>query len=253
MSLSDIELERYARHIVLPEVGGAGQARLKAAAVAMVGAGGLGSAALPWLAAAGVGRLTLIDDDTVSLSNLQRQTLYATADVGRAKVEVAAARLAALNPHVALHPRAVRLTAATARELLAGHDLVLDGSDSFATRAQVNRAAVALGTPLVAAAMGPFDGQLGLFAGHLPDAPCWACFAGAAEDRPGETCADHGIIGALAGVMGGLQALEALRVLTGYAPRPFGSLLLFDGRAFVTRTVRVPKDPACPVCAPASS
>lgn len=248
MTLSDLELERYARHIILPDVGGAGQARLKAAQVAMVGAGGLGSAALPCLAAAGVGRLTLIDDDLVALSNLQRQTLYATSDIGRPKVEVAVARLSALNPHVVLRARTVRLTPANAGALLAGHDLVLDGSDSFATRAAVNAACVALGIPLIAAAMGPFDGQLGLFAGHLPDAPCWACFAGAAQDRPGETCAEQGVIGALAGMMGSLQALEALRYLTGYAPRAFGTLFLFDAKTLATRTVRVAKDPECPVC-----
>lgn len=248
MTLSDLELERYARHIVLPDIGGAGQARLKAASVAMVGAGGLGSAALPLLAAAGVGRLTLVDDDRVALSNLQRQTLYATADIGRPKVEAAAARLAALNPHVRIEPRAVRLGAGNARALLAGHDLVLDGTDSFAARAQVNAACVALQIPLVAAAMGPFDGQLGLFAGHLPEAPCWACFAGDAEDRPGETCAAQGVIGALAGVMGSLQALEALRHLAGYAERPPGTLFLFDAKTLATRIVRVPKDPECPVC-----
>ncbi len=253
MTFSDAELDRYARHIVLPDVGGAGQARLKAAAVVMVGAGGLGSAALPYLAAAGVGRLTLIDDDVVALSNLQRQTLYQTADIGHPKARVAAERLAALNPHVALRAVPERLSATNARELLGGHDLVLDGSDSFATRAIVNRAAVALGIPLLAAAMGPFDGQLGLFAGHLPDAPCWACFAGAAEDRPGETCAAQGIIGALAGVMGSLQALEAIRVITGFAARPPGHLFLFDAKALASRVVRVRKDPGCPVCAPASS
>ncbi|WP_448581639.1 HesA/MoeB/ThiF family protein [Thermaurantiacus sp.] len=249
MSFSDSELERYARHIILPDVGGAGQARLKAASVAMVGAGGLGSAALPYLAAAGIGRLTLIDDDVVALSNLQRQTLYTTADIGRRKVEVAGERLAALNPHVALCAQPVRLTSGNARALLAGHQLVLDGTDSFATRAAVNAACVRLGIPLIAAALGPFDGQLGLFAGHLPDSPCWACFAGAAEDRPGETCAEQGVLGALAGVMGSLQALEALRHLTGFATRPPGQLLLFDGRTLASRAVRVPKDPECVVCA----
>ncbi|MFN7174872.1 MAG: HesA/MoeB/ThiF family protein [Thermaurantiacus tibetensis] len=248
MTLSDLELERYARHIVLPEVGGAGQARLKAAAVAVVGAGGLGSAALPCLAAAGVGQLTIVDDDCVALSNLQRQTLYATADIGRPKAEVAAERLAALNPHVCILARAERLTEANAAALLAGHDLVLDGTDSFAARAVVNRACVALGLPLVAAAMGRFEGQLGVFAGHLADSPCWACFAGAAEDRPGETCAARGVLGALAGVMGSLQALEAIRLLTGFAARPPGELALFDALTLSLRRIRVPKDPACPVC-----
>lgn len=248
MTLSDAELERYARHIVLPQVGGAGQRALKAARVAVVGAGGLGSPLLTYLAAAGVGHLTLIDDDVVALSNLQRQTLFATADCGRPKVAVAAERLAALNPHVALSLRAERLTAANARTLLAGHDAIADGSDRFATRAEVNRAAVGLGIPLVAAAIGPFEGQVASFAGHLPDAPCWACFAGAATDAPGATCADAGVLGALAGMIGALQAAEVLRLLTGFEALPWGTLFLFDALHLRARTIRVPKDPECPVC-----
>jgi adenylyltransferase/sulfurtransferase len=246
--LSDEELERYQRHIVLKEVGGAGQARLKAARVAVVGAGGLGSPCLQYLAAAGVGQLTLIDDDVVALSNLQRQTLFATGDIGRPKVEVAAGRLAALNPHVGLQPLATRLTAGNAQTLLAGHDIVADGCDNFATRTETNRACVALGIPLVAAALGPFEGQLGVFAGHMADQPCYACFAGLPDDAPGTSCADRGILGAVAGLVGAAQALEVLRLLTGFGTGQLGRLWLYEGLTGATRTIRVPKDPACPVC-----
>jgi molybdopterin/thiamine biosynthesis adenylyltransferase len=248
MSFSDSELERYARHIVLREVGGAGQARLQAARVAVVGVGGLGSPCLTYLAAAGVGRLSAIDDDRVSLSNLQRQPLFHSSDIGRAKVDVAAERIAALNPHVRFTPVAHRLTAANAEALLAGHDVVADGTDSFATRAAVNGACVRLGIALVAAAIGPFEGQVARFEGHRADSPCWACFAGSAEDRPGETCAEQGVLGALAGVMGALQALEVIRALTGFGARDAGALFLFDALGMAARSIRVPKDPECPVC-----
>jgi adenylyltransferase/sulfurtransferase len=246
--LSDAELERYQRHIVLKEVGGQGQAKLKAASVAVVGAGGLGSPCLQYLAAAGVGRLTLIDDDVVSLSNLQRQTLFATADVGRPKVMAAAARLGALNPHVVLDPVQARLGPDNARDLLAGHDVIADGCDNFRTRSEVNRAAVALGIPLVSAAIGPFEGQLGLFAGHLADQPCYACFAGLPTDLPGTSCAEIGVLGAVAGLVGAAQALEVIRHLSGFGDIQFGTLWLFEGLAMTMRRIRVPKDPACPVC-----
>jgi adenylyltransferase/sulfurtransferase len=247
--LSDAELDRYARHIVLPDVGGRGQLALRAARVAVVGAGGLGAPLLLYLAAAGVGRLTLVDDDRVELSNLQRQALFDTPDVGRMKVEAAAGRLATLNPHVAVAVEPVRLEAENAAGLLAGHDVVADGCDNFATRAVVNRAAVALGIPLVSAAVGPFDGQLGVFAGHRADAPCWACLAGAPADVAGTSCADTGILGAVAGIVGAAQALEVLRLIVGFPPGRTGTLWLFDARSFASRVVRVPKDPACRVCA----
>ncbi|MCS6986892.1 MAG: molybdopterin-synthase adenylyltransferase MoeB [Sphingomonadaceae bacterium] len=247
-ALSDTELERYARHIVLPQVGGAGQRALKRARVAVVGAGGLGSPCLTYLAAAGVGSITVIDDDHVALSNLQRQTLFSTADVGQPKAPLAARRLRALNPHVDVQPVTERLDETNARVLLAGHDVVADGSDRFATRAAVNRAAVALGIPLVSAAIGPFSGQVATFAGHRDDASCWACLAGAARDEPGLTCADQGVLGALAGVIGALQAAEVIRVLTGFAPLAPGTLFLFDLLDLSARRVRVPKDPGCTVC-----
>ncbi len=246
--LSDSELDRYQRHIVLKEVGGLGQMKLKAASVAVVGAGGLGSPCLQYLAAAGVGRISFIDDDRVSLSNLQRQTLFATSDIGRTKTEAAAERLAALNPEVMLNPVAERLTAHTAERLLGGHDVIADGCDNFATRSLVNRAAIKLGIPLVSAAIGPFEGQLGVFAGHRADAPCWACFAGAPEDRPGTSCADIGVLGALAGLIGSAQALEVLRLVTDFGAPQTGRLWLFEGLSMTSRSIRVPKDPACAVC-----
>lgn len=249
--LSDTELDRYQRHIVLKEVGGQGQARLKAATVAVVGAGGLGSPCLQYLAAAGVGQLTLIDDDVVSLSNLQRQTLYTTADIGRPKAEVAAERLQAMNPHVVVEPLVARLTAETASALLAQHDVVADGCDNFRTRTEVNRACVARGIPLVSAALGSFEGQLGVFAGHLAHAPCYACFAGLPADEPGTSCADTGILGAVAGLVGAAQALEVLRLLTGFGDSRVGQLWLYEGLNAEARSIRVPKDPHCPVCSAA--
>lgn len=246
--LSDAELERYQRHIVLKEVGGGGQNRLKAATVAVVGAGGLGSPCLQYLAAAGVGQISLIDDDEVSLSNLQRQTLFTTADVGRPKVEAAAERLHALNPHIVIEPIRARLTAETARSLLSQHDVIADGCDNFRTRSDVNRAAVQLGIPLVSAAIGPFEGQLGVFAGHLPEEPCYACFAGLPEDLPGTSCADIGVLGAVAGLIGAAQALEVLRLIAGFGESRIGHLWLYEGLSLQARSIRVPKDPACPVC-----
>ncbi|MFN3371305.1 MAG: HesA/MoeB/ThiF family protein [Sphingomonadaceae bacterium] len=246
--LSDEELDRYQRHIVLRQVGGEGQRRLKAARVAVVGAGGLGSPCLSYLAAAGVGAITIIDDDEVNLSNLQRQTLFRTDDVGRPKAEVAAERLGALNPHVEVTAIGRRLGEADAGALLAGHDAIADGCDNFATRAAVNRAAVALGIPLVSAAIGPFEGQLGVFAGHRPDQPCWACFAGSPADVPGTSCAEVGVLGAVAGVVGAMQALEALRLILGFGEDRVGVLWLWDGLSMAARSVRVAKDPQCPVC-----
>jgi molybdopterin-synthase adenylyltransferase len=246
--LSDEELDRYQRHIVLKEVGGRGQAALKGATVAVVGAGGLGNPCLQYLAAAGVGQITIIDDDVVSASNLQRQVLFASADVGRPKVEVAAERLHGLNPHVVVEPLAVRLTAQTAQSLLSQQDVVADGCDNFRTRTIVNRACVALGIPLVSAAIGPFEGQLGVFAGHLADAPCYACYAGTPEDVPGTSCADVGVLGAVAGLVGAAQALEVLRLITGFGESRIGRLWLYEGLGAEARSIRVRKDPKCPVC-----
>lgn len=249
MSLSDAQLDRYARHLILKEVGGAGQAALLAAHVALVGAGGIGAPAIQYLAGAGVGTLTLIDDDVVALSNLQRQTLYGMADLGEPKVHAAAAAVARLNPEVRVRPQPVRIEAGNARALLAGADVVIDGCDNFATRLIVADAAVALGTPLVSAAVGQFEGQLGVFCGHLADKPCYRCFVGGDPAVAGASCAEEGVIGAMTGVLGSLAALEAIRLITGFGPPSSGRLLLIDALDFRFRTLSLPKDPACPACA----
>lgn len=246
--LSDAQLDRYARHIVLKEVGGAGQAKLLAASVAVVGAGGLGSPCLLYLAAAGVGRLTVIDDDIVALSNLQRQILHGTSDVGRAKTASAVDGIARINPDVVVTSRAVRLDPTNVETLLANHDVVADGSDSFATRLAVADAALALRIPLVSAAVGPFEGQLATFRGWKADKPCYRCFVGSAPDRAQASCADQGILGAITGVLGALQALEVIREITGFAATLAGRLLLFDALAMRMRTITLAKDPACPAC-----
>jgi adenylyltransferase/sulfurtransferase len=247
-NFSDDELERYARHLVLPDFGGRGQAALARARVAVVGAGGLGSPCLLYLAAAGVGRLTIIDDDDVALSNLQRQILFTTADQGAAKATRAASHLHALNPHVETVAVPLRLDADNADALLAGHDLIIDGCDSFATRLIVADAALGARIPLLSGAVGPHDGQVALFKGHDPALPCYRCFVGNPQDHPDRNCAASGVLGALTGVIGSLMALAAIRELSGYGPSSAGSLLLFDGRAGRFRTIALPKDPACPAC-----
>jgi molybdopterin/thiamine biosynthesis adenylyltransferase len=243
MSFSDEEVERYARHLLLREIGGPGQQRLKAARVLIVGAGGLGAPAALYLAAAGVGALALVDADTVALSNLQRQVLYGVADVGQVKVEAAAERLAALNPHARVTPVAENLTEANARALIAGHDLVLDGTDDFATRFAVNAACVAEGVTLVSGAIGRWTGQVGVFAGR----PCYRCFVPEAPPDA-ETCAAVGVVGALAGVVGSMMALEAIKLLTNAGEPLTGRLMIYDALAAESRTVRIGADPECPVC-----
>ncbi|WP_010160511.1 HesA/MoeB/ThiF family protein [Sphingomonas sp. PAMC 26617] len=247
-TLEDAELDRYARHIVLREVGGAGQLKLKTASVAVVGAGGIGSPAIQYLAAAGVGRLVLIDDDHVDLSNLQRQTLFGDADVGTAKVAAARAAAERITPHVTIEPLQQRLDPTNAATLLAGVDVVLDGTDSFATRLAVADAAHALRIPLVSSAVGQFEGQLGVFRGWEPDKPCYRCFVGNSVDTAGDSCAEQGVIGAMTGVMGSLAALEAMRSIVGFGEDSAGKLLLVDALAFRFRTIKLPKDPGCPGC-----
>jgi molybdopterin/thiamine biosynthesis adenylyltransferase len=243
MSFSDEEVERYARHLVLREIGGPGQQRLKAARVLIVGAGGLGAPAALYLAAAGVGVIALVDPDVVDHSNLQRQVIYDSDDAGRVKVEAAGARLVALNPNVEVVRIAERLTAANAGQLVAGHDLVLDGTDDFATRFAVNAACVAEGVTLVSGAIGRWTGQVGVFAGR----PCYRCLV--PEIPPdAETCAAVGVVGALAGVIGSVMALEAVKVLTGAGEPLTGRLLIYDALAAEARTVRIGADPQCPVC-----
>lgn len=245
MTFSDAELDRYARHLVLHEVGGAGQAALKAARVVVIGAGGIGSPALQYLAAAGVGTLVVIDDDHVDASNLQRQTLFGDADIGTAKVNAAAEALARINPHVVIEPVATRIDASNAGALLAGADVVLDGCDNFATRLTVADAALSARIPLVSAAVGQFEGQLGVFRGWEAHLPCYRCFVGNDPARADASCADQGVLGALTGVMGSLAALETLRAIIGFGDDPAGRLLVADLLAFRFRTLALPKDPGC--------
>jgi molybdopterin/thiamine biosynthesis adenylyltransferase len=244
MSFSDEEVDRYARHLVLREIGGAGQQALKAASVLIVGAGGLGAPAALYLAAAGVGRIGIVDPDTVALSNLQRQILYSGADVDRPKVEAAAGRLAGLNGNVAVEPIAARLTPDNAADLVRPYDLVLDGTDDFASRFAINAACLAEAKPLVSGAIGRWTGQVGVFAGQ----PCYRCLV--PEIPPeAETCATVGVVGALAGVIGSMMALEAIKLIVGAGESLTGRLLIYDALAAETRTVRVGADPACPACA----
>jgi molybdopterin-synthase adenylyltransferase len=246
--LSDAELDRYARHIVLPQIGGAGQARLKAAHVAVIGAGGIGCPAIQYLAAAGVGRLTIIDDDRVELSNLQRQILFTDADIGAPKAEVAAAAARRINPHTRADAAIARIAADNAAELIAGADLVIDGCDNFATRLAVNAACMAAQIPLLSAAIGAFDAQLALFEGWRADQPCYACLVGSDPARDGVNCAEAGVLGALAGVAGTLAAVEAVRALTGFGSPLAGKLVLTDLIDRRWREVRIAKDPECHVC-----
>lgn len=243
MTFSEDEIERYARHLVLADVGGPGQQRLKKARVLIIGAGGVGGPAALYLAAAGIGTLGLVDDDTVSLSNLQRQIQFETADIGNSKVEVSARRLTALNPHVEVRPFAERLSPDTAWQRVTGWDLVIDGTDDFDTRMAVNAACVASGVPLVSGALGAWSGQVAVFEGQ----PCYRCLV---PDIPpdAETCARVGVIGALAGLIGSLAALEAIKRLTGAGDPLTGRLWIHDALTGHSRTVRIAADPACPVC-----
>ncbi len=242
--LSDQELERYARHIVLPRFGGAGQNKLKAASIAVIGAGGIGSGAIPALAAAGVGRLTVIDNDLVDRSNLQRQPIFRDNQVGGEKAKLAAAFAIAINPHVEAVARECRIDAGNAEDLLGGHDLVLDGSDNFATRLAVSDACVGLGLPLVSAAAIQFQGQVGLFRGR----PCFRCFVGDAFDSDEcDNCAELGVLGALTLTIGSFGALIAIRAIAGMGDDA-GRLHLLDADKLAWRAIPLPADPACPTC-----
>ncbi|WP_299175069.1 molybdopterin-synthase adenylyltransferase MoeB [uncultured Brevundimonas sp.] len=243
MIFSEDEVERYARHLVLSEIGGPGQQALKRARVVIVGAGGVGAPAALYLAAAGVGTLGLIDDDIVGLSNLQRQIVFSTPEVGRLKVEAASARLNDLNPQIAIETFAERLTPDNAADRIAAFDIVLDGTDDFETRRIVNAACVAAGKTLVSGALGRWSGQVAVFDGR----PCYQCLV--PETPPdAETCARVGVVGALAGVVGSMAALETIKRIVGAGEALTGRLMIYDGLAGTARTARIAADPDCPVC-----
>ncbi|MCP1471505.1 adenylyltransferase/sulfurtransferase [Sphingobium sp. OAS761] len=246
--LTDDQLDRYARHIVLKEIGGAGQVRLSSADVAVIGAGGIGSPAILYLAAAGIGTIRVIDDDVVALSNLQRQVLFGSGDVGTAKAEAAMTAVTRLNPGVKVIPINARIDAANADLMLREADVVLDGSDNFATRLAVADAAYRLRMPLVSAAVGPFEGQLGVYRGWEAGRPCYRCLVGAPQDDPERNCAETGVLGALTGTIGSLAALEVIRTLVPFGEDMAGRLLIADLLSMRFRTLTLPKDPACPGC-----
>ncbi len=251
--LDKSELERYARHIVLREVGGPGQAKLKAARVLVVGAGGLGAPVLLYLAAAGVGAIGVIDDDTVSLSNLQRQVIFGTEDVGSRKVDRAEEVIARLNPHVAVETHMARLTAENALDLISKYDIVADGSDNFATRYLVSDACYFAKKPLVTAAVGTFDGSLTSIRAHETRAdgkpnPSYRCLF--PEPPPAGTvpaCAEAGIVGALPGVLGSMMALEVIREIVGFGEGLVGRLLMVDARSMRFETLHYAWDPNNPL------
>ncbi len=247
--LTNEQLDRYARHIVLKEIGGSGQRRLLAATVLVVGAGGIGSPAILYLAAAGVGTLRIVDDDAVGLDNLQRQILFGTADVGRPKVAVAAEQVARLNPDVRVDAMRERLTNINVAGLLADADVVLDGSDNFATRLLVSDASTAARVPLVSAAIGQFQAQVSGWRGWEADKPCYRCFVGDAFDADDcDSCSELGLMGAMAGIAGSMGALEVLRQIVSFGGEATGKLHIFDGLVPAMRTLRIVKDPGCSGC-----
>ena len=249
MALSDDELDRYARHIVLPQVGGAGQQRLKDASIAVVGAGGISAGVLPALAGAGVGHLTIIDDDRVELSNLHRQPLYATDQVGQRKADLAARFVGKRNPHVETRAVVDRIEPDNAEAILSGHDLIIDGTDNFATRLVVSDASVRLGVPLISAAAQQFQGQVALFRSK----PCYRCFVGDAFDADDcDSCAELGVLGALTGTVGNFAALIAIREIVGIGPDAAGTLHLLDGLSLSWRALKISSDPSCRTCGPSS-
>jgi molybdopterin-synthase adenylyltransferase len=248
--LTETQFHRYARHLILDEVGEAGQEKLLASRVLIVGAGGLGSPLLLYLAAAGVGTLGVIDDDVVDLSNLQRQIAHPNASIGAPKVESARRAVAAINPDVRVETHALRLAEDNVADLVGHYDLVADGSDNFETRYLLNDACFELRKPLVGAALSPFDGQLSTFKPYLgPPHPCYRCLF--REAPPPETvprCETAGILGAVAGVMGTLQATEVLKELLGIGESLSGTLLMYDALRSGFHKIRIPRDPDCPTC-----
>jgi len=242
------ELERYARHIVLREIGGAGQQKLRKARVLVIGAGGLGSPVLMYLAAAGVGVLGVVDDDIVSLSNLQRQVLHTTENVGMAKVTSAVEAVGRINPHVTIEPHQVRINAENAADIIEEYDLVLDGSDNFDTRYLINEMCVSLKKPLISAAMSQWEGQISLY-DPANGGPCYACVF---PERPADglvpSCSEAGVMGALAGVMGSMMAGEAIKYISGAGENLRGQMLIFDALYGETRKFKLAVNSDCAVC-----
>lgn len=255
MDFTENQLHRYARHIVLPEVGGIGQAKLLEGRVLVVGAGGLGAPLLLYLAAAGVGTIGVVDDDTVDLSNLQRQVIHGTSSIGMAKVESARKAVREVNPDVEFVPHRTRLDAGNVDSLIAGYDIVADGSDNFETRFLVNDACHLAGKTLVSAAILRFEGQIATFrSGRGNGEPCYRCLYREAPP-PGlvPTCSEGGVLGALAGMVGSLQAVEVLKELMGIGDSLAGSLLIYDALSAMVRKMKLPRDPECPLCGDAPS
>lgn len=253
MALSDHQLDRYARHIVLRDIGGSGQKKLLDAHVLIIGAGGIGCPAIQYLTAAGIGKLTIVDDDEVSLSNLQRQILFTAEDIGQPKVEVAQKAASRINPETLINIVNQRLTAqhfsSESAAFFADIDVILDGSDNYQTRLLVSDLSVAHKVPLVSAAIGQFQGQLGTFRGWEEDKPCYRCFVGDALDPDDcDNCSEVGVLGAMVGLMGSFAAMEAIRVITGFGDDPAGKLQLLDGLKPSMRSLNLPKDPACSSC-----
>lgn len=251
--LSDARLDRFARHIVLPEIGGAGQVALAGKHVAVIGLGGIGSPALQYLSASGIGRFTLVDYDVVDASNLQRQTIFTSRDIGHGKATSARRWLANFDDALDVSISDERITADNVGDLIAGTDLVLDGTDNFATRLSVSDACVAERVPLLSAAVGRFQGQVGAFAGHLVGQPCYRCFVGDAFDAEDcDTCAEDGMLGAMAGWTGSFAAMQAVRILlegvSAFGDPQFGKLHILDGMKPGMRTLSIAKDDACKGC-----
>ena len=257
MSLSPERLDRFARHIVLPEIGGAGQIALAKKHLVLVGLGGIGSPALQYLAGAGIGKLTLVDDDRVDASNLQRQTLFNERDIGHGKAVIAKRWVTGFDPELDVQISDRRITVANAPDLVIGADLVLDGTDNFATRLAVSDACVAERVPLLSAAVGRFQGQVGAFAGHLAGEACYRCFVGDAFDAEDcDTCAEDGMLGAMAGWVATFAAMQAIGILldgvSTLGDTDWGRVHLLDGLKPGMRSFAIAKDPACSACGSAA-
>lgn len=251
MEFTESQIERYSRHILLPEIGAIGQQRLMDASVLVVGAGGLGAPVLLYLAAAGVGRIGIVDDDRVELSNLQRQVIHTTQSLGTAKTESARDRMTALNPEPRIETHALRLDASNVMDLIAPYDIIADGSDNFATRFLLNDACMLQRKTLVSGALLRFEGQVATWRGHEPHLPCYRClFPAPPPPNLIPTCSEGGVLGAVAGLVGCLQATEILKEITGVGKGLAGRLMVIDALNAEIRTVRLRPDPACPLCGP---